>query len=244
MADLGQLHPVFRARLLALDADVGGLSWTSGWRSFKRQGELYDGWKARKPGYAPANRPGSSNHEAAPNGPPLGLAMDIGRQNRSAAHQRARAHGLHFPIRGEPWHIECIETTGRYQGIPSFPNQEDDDMTPDQDAMLRAASDDAKGAHETASRLEARLAVMEAATIDGSGVTVVERARQTLRLARVAAGGSIRDIYARYGVEVRTEGETAAERVARNVDEIETAKRSAANLESSIDHIAETTTAD
>lgn len=121
MAGLDQLHPVFADRLRRLSDAVGGLDWTSGYRSSARQKQLYDCWRARRPGCAPANPPGSSNHEAIPNGDAQGLAMDIGRRNRDAARRRGREFGVHFPIAGEPWHVQPVECQSpKFTGVPNF----------------------------------------------------------------------------------------------------------------------------
>jgi hypothetical protein len=128
MAGLEHLHPVFADRLLRLSDAVGGLDWTSGYRSFEKQEALFKCWQARRPGCAPANAPGSSNHEAIPKGQPQGLAMDIGRRNRDAARRRAGEFRLHFPISGEPWHCQPVECRSpKFSGVPSFP--ENDEMT-------------------------------------------------------------------------------------------------------------------
>lgn len=109
MAGFDGLHPTFRERLERMCRDLG-LTVTSGYRSSEKQRQLYECWKTRKPGCAPANPPGSSNHEAVPNGPAAGLAADLGpRSKMSAAHQAARNYGLHFPIAKEPWHCQPQE---------------------------------------------------------------------------------------------------------------------------------------
>ncbi len=105
-----QLHPTFAERLGRMFAATG-TSAVSGYRSKDRQRELYDGYMAHKPGYAPANQPSSSNHE-------YGLAMDIG-GNVNEARRRAAEFGICFPVAGEPWHAQPVEVTAtRYVGNP------------------------------------------------------------------------------------------------------------------------------
>ena len=121
MAGLENLHPVFAQRLGRLAEAVGGLDWTSGYRSSEKQAQLFKCWQERRPGCAPANRPGESNHEAIPKADPRGLAMDIGRRNRDAARSRARDFGIHFPIAHEPWHCQPRECrSAKFTGIPDF----------------------------------------------------------------------------------------------------------------------------
>ncbi|HEV2068932.1 MAG TPA: peptidoglycan-binding protein [Acidimicrobiales bacterium] len=109
MAGFDGLHPVFRERLEQMCRDLG-LTVTSGYRSSEKQRQLYECWKARKPGCAPANPPGKSNHEAVPNGPAAGLAADLGpRSKMSAAHAAAAKYKLRFPIANEPWHCQPQE---------------------------------------------------------------------------------------------------------------------------------------
>ena len=113
------LHPTFAERLQRLNRACG-TEITSGWRSSQRQQELYDGYVKRLPGYNPANRPGTSNHEASPWGEPMALAADL-HGDLAQANARAGEFGLHFPIvRVEPWHCQPIEVSYAYfTGIPS-----------------------------------------------------------------------------------------------------------------------------
>lgn len=104
-------------------------------------------------------------------------------------------------------------------------NHEEDNMNGDQEALLRQVFDQAKGAHQTANRLEERVALLEAAMIDASGVTAVQWSRRTVRLARLAAAEAVRAMYARTGRPLATGDETAIERSWRHVDEIETRTR-------------------
>ena len=91
-------------------------------------------------------------------------------------------------------------------------NEEDDDLQDDERRMLMEL-------------IPARLDKLEAAGIDGSGVSLMERVRQVLRLARGPAGDSVREVYERAGLPIATGDEEAAERVARHVNEIETNRR-------------------
>jgi hypothetical protein len=124
---LDQLHPDLRARVEQLIlACPFPLGITSAWRSQAEQQRLYDGWKAGKPGYAPANPPGTSKHENTPE-KPAALAADIDYpddpEQRALTvrwvHRHAADFGLHFPIRREDWHAES-------NGRPYTPPQEDD----------------------------------------------------------------------------------------------------------------------
>lgn len=105
--DLSGLHPEFRIRLAALFQACGGMSITSGWRSYEYQAQVY----AEKPHLAaPA---GSSNHgmmstgsrDSRQGGTPAATAADIS-GNMDCAHQKASQFGLVFPMSHEPWHIE------------------------------------------------------------------------------------------------------------------------------------------
>lgn len=73
----------------------------SGWRSDDKQQELYDGYKAGKPGYNPADPPGYSKHE---NGRAADLAFDSD-ADREAFAKLAPAYGLTRPVSREPWHF-------------------------------------------------------------------------------------------------------------------------------------------
>lgn len=112
------LHPVFAERLQRLN-EACGTSILSGWRSSERQKELYDGYINGLPGFNPANRPGSSNHEACPFAEPMALAADL-EGDLAQANARAGEFGLHFPIANvEPWHCQPIEVAyAYYTGIP------------------------------------------------------------------------------------------------------------------------------
>lgn len=96
----------FRTRLGALIRDVerhgGKLRVEEGWRSYedslliwKRAKRERGGWERAKTWAAP---PGCSNHVR-------GLAADL-KGSLPLAHRLAARHGLVFPMRHEPWHVE------------------------------------------------------------------------------------------------------------------------------------------
>lgn len=97
------LNADFAAKLQAFMEAVGGLSITSGKRTFDQQARLY----AEKPHLAAP--PGRSNHE-------FGLAADLAfatPEARARAHAMAADYGLTFPMKDrarnpEPWHVEPI----------------------------------------------------------------------------------------------------------------------------------------
>lgn len=117
MAGEWGLHPVMADRVRRY-CGACGLTVTSGGRSRERQGQLYDCWNRRQRGCAPANRPGTSNHEDLSGFG--GLAADLGPRGRvrdPAVRRRAGEFGLHFPIPGEPWHVQPVECrSGRWTG--------------------------------------------------------------------------------------------------------------------------------
>lgn len=76
----------------------------SGRRSYEEQARLYEGYRKGLPGYNLAAKPGTSKHET-------GRAADLDYLNDEAkkwVHSVARDLGLHFPVRGEDWHVERI----------------------------------------------------------------------------------------------------------------------------------------
>lgn len=102
VADLENLHPVFRARVLEA-CSAAGTSVLSGARSTERQRQLYDDYLAGQGN--PANPPGTSWHEHG-EGIPGGvhaMAVDF---NQPYPHGQP---GLIFPIKGEPWHAQPEE---------------------------------------------------------------------------------------------------------------------------------------
>lgn len=127
--ELADCEPGFRARLAALLEDSPHhIGITSAWRSRAEQQRLYDGWKARRPGFHPANRPGSSKHERTVRGEPAAEAADLSYSSAAArtwAHQHAERYGLHFPIPREPWHVE---SNGRSIDLEDDVPLSDDDV--------------------------------------------------------------------------------------------------------------------
>lgn len=87
---------------LAAEAEArAGTAVESAFREMAKQEELYAGYKAGKPGFNLAARPGWSNHQE-------GTAVD-GRWPSAEARERfaavAAGHGLSRPVAGEPWHF-------------------------------------------------------------------------------------------------------------------------------------------
>jgi GH24 family phage-related lysozyme (muramidase) len=97
VADLENLHPVFRARVLEA-CSAAGTSVLSGARSTERQRQLYNDYLAGQGN--PANPPGTSWHEHGEGipGGRFAMAVDF---NQPYPHGQP---GLIFPIKGEPWH--------------------------------------------------------------------------------------------------------------------------------------------
>lgn len=90
------MAPDFATRLRALIAASGGrVHILSGTRTRAQQEALF-----RRYGPGRAARPGHSNHER-------GLAADLN-GDLALAHRLAPQFGLHFPVRGEAWHVEGI----------------------------------------------------------------------------------------------------------------------------------------
>lgn len=100
---LAGLAPEFASRLQSLIAASGGkIGIGSGLRSTAEQAALYARYKAGKGPLAA--RPGHSKHER-------GLAADLTGDLDLAA-KLAPQFGLHFPVRGERWHVEMAGGKG------------------------------------------------------------------------------------------------------------------------------------
>jgi len=102
MADLANLHPTFRAAVIATGHRV-----RSGARATEEQRRLYDGWrKYGRPRFNPANAPGTSWHEYG-SGIPGGtwaLAVDF-----DGPPYPPRGSAFCTPIRDEPWHYQPVQ---------------------------------------------------------------------------------------------------------------------------------------
>lgn len=101
MATLEGLQPEVRERAHAMLYEAGrALRLNSAFRTRAEQKRLYDGWKAGKPGFFPANKPGTSKHE-------LGLAIDVDDLGNPALRARlAHKYGFYAPHAHEPHHLE------------------------------------------------------------------------------------------------------------------------------------------
>jgi hypothetical protein len=105
--DLSGTTPALRQRLerLAIELDVQ-LEFVSGWRTRHEQADLYRRFLNGTGNLAAV--PGTSRHE-------IGYAADVYVDGTALADYpgvkaRARRLGLHFPVGGEAWHVELIET--------------------------------------------------------------------------------------------------------------------------------------
>ena len=114
------LHPRFIARLEAFFADpriANRVAVVSGVRSYAQQKYLYDGYRARKPGFNLAANPDrkrsngwqGSYHMAQPSYGGFGDAVDLritgkGITTGEVKHI-ATQYGMHAPIRSEWWHF-------------------------------------------------------------------------------------------------------------------------------------------
>ena len=125
---LDGLQPDFEHRLYALLTDERlqhKVHIVSGFRTRAQQQDLYDRWRAGTYNVPSVARPGTSRHES-------GRAADLGigwgaTFGWTLVHQVASKYGLHFPVRGEAWHVETKP------GAPPL----EETMTPEQDRMLR-----------------------------------------------------------------------------------------------------------
>jgi hypothetical protein len=86
---------------LAAAADHGAARVASGWRDWAKQADLYEGYKAGRPGYNPADPPGYSKHQ---DGTAVDGAWDSEAERERFA-QLAAARGLSRPVSREPWHF-------------------------------------------------------------------------------------------------------------------------------------------
>ena len=105
--DLAGTTPALRDRLdrLAAELDIQ-IEFVSGWRTRHEQSELYSMFLNGTGNLAAV--PGTSRHE-------IGYAADVYVKGTALAdypgvRARAKRFGLHFPVGGEAWHVELIET--------------------------------------------------------------------------------------------------------------------------------------
>lgn len=97
------INSEFLSRFNAYSAAVGGLSISSGFRSFASQQRLYAMYLAGTGNLAA--KPGSSNHER-------GLAIDHSPRASAAMKRTALGFKLHYPVPDEPWHVEPFARGG------------------------------------------------------------------------------------------------------------------------------------
>lgn len=124
---LDGLEPGFERRVYGLLTDdrlEHRVNIVSAFRTYAQQLDLYTRWKAGTYDVPSVAKPGTSNHEK-------GLAVDLGLGWQSPygwahVHLVAVDYGLHFPVRGEAWHVET-----RPGAAPL-----EDDMTPEESRML------------------------------------------------------------------------------------------------------------
>lgn len=108
------LQPNFASRLRAfIEASGGRVMPGSGFRTIEEQTDLYNRWKAGTYNVPSVARPGKSKHNH-------GLAMDLryGPGGLEWAQANAARFGLHFPVRGENWHVEMIGAEEGGQAAP------------------------------------------------------------------------------------------------------------------------------
>jgi TP901 family phage tail tape measure protein len=104
------LNPEFLRRFMAYSDRVGPLRIVSGFRSRAQQERLYALYLSGRGNLAA--RPGSSKHER-------GLAIDHAPVANASMKAIARQFRLHYPVRGEPWHVEPF-ARGGFHGLRSY----------------------------------------------------------------------------------------------------------------------------
>lgn len=103
--DTSGISPLVTSRLDEVARELGKpITVISGWRTNHEQSELYRKYLAGTGNLAAV--PGTSLHEA-------GRAADayvdgVALASVPGARRIALAHGLHFPVGGEPWHVELV----------------------------------------------------------------------------------------------------------------------------------------
>lgn len=97
----------FLAMVAAARADGVAVGMNSGFRTYGKQKELYDGFKAKRPGFNPANPPGASNHQ---NG--IAFDIDVGGGGSNATYvwltRNATRFGFLRTVSREVWHWEYL----------------------------------------------------------------------------------------------------------------------------------------
>ena len=187
LADLSaDLRPRVQALIAAARQAGHAVGITSAWRSRAEQQRLYDGWKARRPGFNPANPPGMSRHEdTTPDGRPAANACDLDYPNGAVAralavawvHTNARTFGLHFPIRREDWHVESNGQPYRPTPAPARePTTQEDPMTPELRTYLDARFAALEGGPRRPDRTDTNTQTISLADV----LTAVERVEKRL----------------------------------------------------------------
>ena len=99
----------FLAMAEAACADGVTIGVNSGFRSYPEQKFLFEGRQRGLPGFAPANRPGNSNHQ---NGIAFDIDVNGGGSNPVYVwlSQNATRFGILRTVRTEPWHWEYLPT--------------------------------------------------------------------------------------------------------------------------------------
>jgi hypothetical protein len=97
----------FLAMVAAARTDGITIGINSGFRSYPEQKHLFDGRQRGLPGFAPANRPGNSNHQ---NGIAFDLDVNGGGSNPTYVwlSKNATSYGFLRTVRSEPWHWEYL----------------------------------------------------------------------------------------------------------------------------------------
>ena len=97
----------FLAMAEAARADGVEIGVNSGFRSWPEQKFLFEGRQKGLPGFAPANRPGNSNHQ---NGIAFDIDVNGGGSNPTYVWLEANATRFGFvrTVRSEPWHWEYL----------------------------------------------------------------------------------------------------------------------------------------
>lgn len=136
-AELQRCERVFASRLAAaLLAAPERIVIGNAYRSPAEQKRLYDGFKAGKPGFHPANPPGVGKHDRDDvDGNPAAEAADLRHgPGRDWLHDKADRFGLTFPYDHEPWHVE---SDGQPLPITTTTDDEELDM-----ALSKGATDE------------------------------------------------------------------------------------------------------